>query len=201
MAWRRRAAARAREESKSMEPSMLQRMSPSVRSIAAAPGPTRSSGPRSKGAEDAESGSKGLGVKGLGAAPGFTPANPSDRRCILISSPTCRVLPAAGEAIARPDLLWAQIMQASRALRVPRTTEPDRRFGTLAGCVRQAASGVENPATSLARSTWRLAPVFSNNRPTWVLIVDVATPSAAATSGMPPTSTIAISTRSSVGVR
>src|SRR6266699_1545477 len=64
----------------------------------------------------------------------------------------------------------------------------------------QPASGVENPATSLTRSAWRATPVFSNRRLRWVLMVVTATPRAAATSGTPPTSTMASSTRSSVGV-
>src|SRR5215468_2027302 len=37
--------------------------------------------------------------------------------------------------------------------------------------VGQATSGLEKPATSLTRSAWRLAPVFSNRRQTWVLTV------------------------------
>src|SRR5258707_4890300 len=51
-------------------------------------------------------------------------------------------------------------------------------------CERQTASGVEYPATTLTRSACRPAPVFAIRRPTCVLIVDAATPTLAATSGM-----------------
>src|SRR5882672_8296052 len=64
----------------------------------------------------------------------------------------------------------------------------------------QLTNGVEKPATSLTRSAWRPTPVFSKRRPRWVLIVVTATPRDAATSGTPPTSTMARRTRSSAGV-
>src|SRR5437764_4303374 len=64
----------------------------------------------------------------------------------------------------------------------------------------QATNGWENPATSLTRSAWRPAPVFSYTWPRWVLTVLSAMPRASATSGTPPTSTTASSTRSSIGV-
>src|SRR3979411_1969918 len=78
----------------------------------------------------------------------------------------------------------------------------DRRMQAIISKERlsQTASGVENPATSLTRSAWRATPVFAYKRLRWVLTVVTATPRAAATSGTPPISTMASSTRSSVGV-
>src|SRR3954452_8083071 len=61
-------------------------------------------------------------------------------------------------------------------------------------------NGLENPATSLTRSACRVAPVFSNRLSTCVRTVVSEIPSALATSGMPPTSTIDKRTRNSVGV-
>src|SRR5258705_5408714 len=60
--------------------------------------------------------------------------------------------------------------------------------------------GLENPATSLTNSACRVAPVFSNRLSTCVRTVFSEIPSALATSGMPPTSTMDKRTRNSVGV-
>jgi hypothetical protein len=143
---------------------------------------------RSKSAEDAESDSeKRRATRRL--------ANRSGSSMHSDSCPAWRATPSLD-----PDCPARDRAGPPRDTRSPNDGQ-DPKLNRLAGCARQAASGVENPATSLARSTWRQPPVFSNKRPTWVLIVEAATPSAAATSGMPPISTIAISTRSSIGVR
>jgi hypothetical protein len=51
-----------------------------------------------------------------------------------------------------------------------------------------------------AEPSGRPVPIFARRRPRWVFTVSAETPSTSATSGTPPTSTIANSTRNSLGV-